>query len=244
MSEGDRSARVTLKQVHAQAEHSSWWTNHLSVRLACAFVVVFVRIGVSPNTVTVLSAITSIGGAALVLWSGGARWAAAVFAIAAQVGYALDGADGILARVTGTGSMFGGWLDLTLDRAVHVAVLLLLAASFAPRGGVSADVLVYLVPHALLLALSLVYHNGVNLLSVLAPYSARGSTPRGAVFGGTLRGLVKAACDFGFMLFVLSIGMLTGRLELSVWGLIVTYAIGIIALGLHVRSVSRLGQRP
>ncbi len=79
----------------------------------------------TPNQVTVTSACLSFGGIAVIALVGGwgAAWAAPLLA----AGYALDAADGQLARLRGGGSLSGEWLDHMIDAvktsAVHLAVL-------------------------------------------------------------------------------------------------------------------------
>lgn len=76
------------------------------------------RCSLSPNAVTLLALATSLAGAAMYASRDGATatWTAAVLL---QLGYALDCADGQLARVTGRTSRLGGWLDVYCD---HVAI--------------------------------------------------------------------------------------------------------------------------
>ncbi|MFE7618733.1 CDP-alcohol phosphatidyltransferase family protein [Streptomyces sp. NPDC057496] len=86
------------------------------------------RIGMTPNQVTLLSAVftfSAIASVALVRPSWGLAtlvWGGLV------VGFALDSADGQLARLTGRGGPDGEWLDHVVDCAkmilVHTAVLI------------------------------------------------------------------------------------------------------------------------
>src|ERR1700730_2994047 len=79
----------------------------------------------TPNTVTVVSAAFSFGGVAVIALVGG--WGAAAAAPLLVIGYALDAADGQLARLRGGGSLAGEWLDHMVDSvkitSVHLAVL-------------------------------------------------------------------------------------------------------------------------
>jgi phosphatidylglycerophosphate synthase len=81
--------------------------------------------GLAPNGVTVISAAFSFGGVAVIALVGG--WGAAAAAPLLALGYALDAADGQLARLRGGGSLAGEWLDHMIDSvkitAVHLAVL-------------------------------------------------------------------------------------------------------------------------
>lgn len=95
------------------------------------------RVGLTPNRVTALSAVCTFGGLALL---GSAPWSSATgvgVAACLLVGYALDSADGQLARLRGGGSPAGEWLDHVVDAVKAVAVhLVLLVALYtaAPFG--------------------------------------------------------------------------------------------------------------
>jgi len=72
---------------------------------------------VSPNAVTVASCVVGLGAAWLA--ARGAYRAGLALWLASRL---LDGFDGALARVQGTQSDFGGYLDLLLDFVVYAAV--------------------------------------------------------------------------------------------------------------------------
>ncbi len=84
--------------------------------------------GMTPNQVTFLSAVCTFSAILLLALHAPAAWTAVVIAVLLALGYALDSADGQLARLTGTGSMAGEWLDHVVDAVkiatLHVAVLL------------------------------------------------------------------------------------------------------------------------
>ena len=86
------------------------------------------HLGLTPNAVTAISAAFTAGGIALIAlrpptWAGGVAVAACLV-----VGYALDAADGQLARLRGGGSPAGEWLDHMVDAvkasSLHLAVLI------------------------------------------------------------------------------------------------------------------------
>ena len=85
------------------------------------------RAGLTPDQVTALSALATFVGVGL-LAAAPATWlTGVVVAVLLVLGYALDSADGQLARLQGGGSLRGEWLDHTVDSlkvvAVHLAVL-------------------------------------------------------------------------------------------------------------------------
>ena len=80
------------------------------------------RVGLGPDAVTALSALVTFTGIALVALAP-FTWPTAIAVTACLVlGYALDSADGQVARLTGTGSAAGEWLDHVVD-AVKVVTL-------------------------------------------------------------------------------------------------------------------------
>ena len=86
------------------------------------------QLGLTPNLVTIISAGFTFTGI-VVLAAGGATWGTGVLvALLLMVGYALDAADGQLARLRGGGSPDGEWLDHVIDAAklasIHLAVLI------------------------------------------------------------------------------------------------------------------------
>jgi phosphatidylglycerophosphate synthase len=85
-------------------------------------------VGLTPNAVTGISAIFTFAGIAVVAIAP-RGWAMGVLAaVLLVVGYALDSADGQLARLRGGGSLSGEWLDHMVDclklATIHLAVLI------------------------------------------------------------------------------------------------------------------------
>jgi len=80
-------------------------------------------LGLTPNMLTIIGLILNAGVAAVIAW-GDIRLGGALLLIAS----AFDMLDGAVARATGKGSKFGGFLDSTLDRysesIVYIGVLI------------------------------------------------------------------------------------------------------------------------
>jgi phosphatidylglycerophosphate synthase len=85
------------------------------------------RLGRTPNQVTALSAVFTFTGIALIALVRPAVWTGIAVCLALVIGYALDSADGQLARLRGGGSASGEWLDHVIDAvkisALHLSVL-------------------------------------------------------------------------------------------------------------------------
>jgi phosphatidylglycerophosphate synthase len=86
------------------------------------------RAGMSPNQVTAVSATFTFGGIILLATAAPAGWVGALVWAALALGYIFDSADGQLARLQGSGSVAGEWLDHVVDStkivSLHLAVLI------------------------------------------------------------------------------------------------------------------------
>ena len=84
------------------------------------------RYGLSPNGVTAVSACTTLTGLAVLVLVPVSVWTGLVVGLLLAAGYAIDSADGQVARLTGRGSIAGEWLDHSVDcvkaTLVHLAV--------------------------------------------------------------------------------------------------------------------------
>lgn len=96
-------------------------------------------VGLSPNQITLLSAACSgIAIAAIAAIEPSIPIAVVVVGLLV-LGYALDSADGQLARLRGGGSRAGEWLDHTVDVAKITALHLAIAVSLHRFGSLSSD---------------------------------------------------------------------------------------------------------
>jgi phosphatidylglycerophosphate synthase len=100
------------------------WVNRRLGRLAAAAAASF---GISANGVTVLSAACSAVAIVCLAFTSASAWMGISIAVLLAAGYALDSADGQVARLTGSSSPAGEWLDHVVDcvrvPAIHLAVL-------------------------------------------------------------------------------------------------------------------------
>lgn len=96
------------------------------------------RLNMSPNQVTAASAVITALGIVVLLAGGPHPVRAIVVALLLVLGFALDSADGQVARLTGRGSPAGEWLDHVVDAAkivsIHAAILVV-AFRYFPVGG-------------------------------------------------------------------------------------------------------------
>ena len=94
-------------------------------------------VGATPNQVTAASGVATGAGIACLALLPPAWWSGLVVGALLVLGYALDAADGQLARLRGGGSTVGEWLDHVVDAAktasIHLAVLVGAYRSWEPR---------------------------------------------------------------------------------------------------------------
>ncbi|MFI9559792.1 CDP-alcohol phosphatidyltransferase family protein [Nonomuraea endophytica] len=107
----------TLNEVRERTykPRDAWWTVFLVDPLAGRLVVAAAnRTSITPNQVTWAAFVLGLGSAACFVmgdWS----WLAAG-AVMYHLSFVLDCVDGKIARLKGTGTVFGGWLDYVFDR--------------------------------------------------------------------------------------------------------------------------------
>jgi len=149
--------------------------------------------GLSPNAVTVLSAAATAGGLVVLIAVPPSWGPAALSAALLVVGFALDSADGQVARLTGRGSPAGEWLDHVVDAgkmvAVHGAVLVA-----ALRHGLLPEPWLYL-PLAYQL-LSAVFFAALTIFELLQRQRAGTPAPKRP---STMRAIALLPADYGIL---------------------------------------------
>ena len=125
---GFREALTRLRHAQKSARGAPPYSVFVNRPIGRVLAAAAFRAGLSPNQVTALSAVVTLGGVVL-LAAARPTWPVGVaVCVLLVLGYALDAADGQLARLRGGGSMTGEWLDHTVDSVkvvvVHLAVLL------------------------------------------------------------------------------------------------------------------------
>jgi phosphatidylglycerophosphate synthase len=193
--------RATLRRLSSAQKGAAGapaYSRFVNRPLGRLFAALAFRAGLTPNAVTGISAACTFTGVGLLL---GLRpsWAAGIAVAACLVlGYALDSADGQLARLRGGGSPAGEWLDHVVDAAkavvVHLAVLVTLYR-FAPVGRGAL----------LLIPLGYAVVDVVHLFATLLNEQLRrnhGRPERAHVTGirpSTLRSLLVLPTDYGLL---------------------------------------------
>ena len=124
---GFRDAMARLRGAQKSARGGPPYSIFVNRPLGRVLAALAYQVGLTPNQVTALSALATFVGVGL-LAAAPATWATGVaVCLLLVLGYALDSADGQLARLRGGGSLQGEWLDHTVDSlkvvVVHLAVL-------------------------------------------------------------------------------------------------------------------------
>lgn len=124
-----RDSLLRLKSVQKTSRGAPFYSLVINRPMGRMFAALAHQVGLTPNHVTVISAVfTFTGIAALAILRPGPL-AALVVTAALVIGYALDASDGQLARLRGGGSLAGEWLDHSIDSVkiatLHLAVLIM-----------------------------------------------------------------------------------------------------------------------
>ncbi|MFT4216294.1 MAG: CDP-alcohol phosphatidyltransferase family protein [Micropruina sp.] len=152
----------------------------------------------TPDQVTVVSALFTFTGIVLIALVPPSPGLAAGVTAALVLGYALDAADGQLARLRGGGSLTGEWLDHLIDSfkiaTLHLAVLISVYRFFdvAP---------IWLLVPVIFAAVYVIHFFGM-LLTDLLTRNARlrqGDTTAAPTAGSPLMSLLKLPTDYGLL---------------------------------------------
>lgn len=153
------------------------------------------RMGLSPNQVTVVSAVFTFAGIAMIALAPVEPWVGIVVWLLLALGYAWDSADGQVARLRGGGSLAGEWLDHFVDAlkisSLHLAVLIGLSrVEEIPRPWLLVPILFTIVANTTFFAMIL-----NDLLK-----GKRGVASAHSVGGGSpLRSILLLPTDYGIL---------------------------------------------
>lgn len=157
-------------------------------------------VGATPNQVTGVSALFSLLSIVVIATVPPTWWSGVLISSGLVLGYALDAADGQLARLRGGGTLDGEWLDHVVDAgkisALHLAVLI----AFARFVDISAVWL--LVPVGFTLVATVTFFAMILNDLLRARHAARTGqvVPRPA--SSRMRSLLVLPTDYGVMCLV------------------------------------------
>lgn len=117
-----------LKQRQKTSKGAPAYSRFVNRRLGRVFAAAASVLKMTPNQVTAVSASFTFAGILCVMFVEPSIATSLVIVVLLVVGYALDAADGQLARLYGGGSVVGEWLDHVVDAlkiaTIHTAVLI------------------------------------------------------------------------------------------------------------------------
>ncbi|WP_454149519.1 CDP-alcohol phosphatidyltransferase family protein [Microbacterium lacticum] len=182
-----RSLRSAQKHSRGVSLYSRW----INRPLGRVFAALAVQVGLGPNAVTVVSAVVTFGGIAVLAWAPPTITTGIGGALLLVLGFALDSADGQVARLTGRGSRAGEWLDHVVDAAkmvgLHGAVLVAFWRT-GEAGGWMALALAFQF-------VAVVFFSALTLYSLLAT----SESPSAESSPSTLRAIALLPADYGVL---------------------------------------------
>ncbi|HSA60907.1 MAG TPA: CDP-alcohol phosphatidyltransferase family protein [Nitrospiraceae bacterium] len=193
-----------------KGEFEGFVDRYFNRKLSRWFTRLFLAIGLSPNSITILATLVGLVSAAG--FGMGSYTAGVVAAVLFQLAAVIDCCDGEVARLTFTESPFGAWLDIAMDNIVHMAIF----------AGIAAGLYVTQVgqDHAwvsLALGAAAVLGNGVSFLLVEKAQKIKTAsgwkTPINAAWSDFM---LKNVASRDFSVIVLIFALL-GRLDWFLW---------------------------
>lgn len=224
-----RSAIETLprhgKSNYGAPAYSRFINRPLGRRLAAAAY----ASDLTPNQVTAVSAMFSLSGIVLLVALPPSLAVGIGVSVLLAFGYALDSADGQLARLRGGGRPVGEWLDHTVDMAktvlLHGAVLI----AWLRFDAIGWQQALLPIGFAAVSTVAFFAWLLVDLLRRAAPHAPAGDKPQGAPLA---RSLLRLPSDYGLLLWIF---VLWGSpLFVWVYGALLAANLAILALALPV----------
>ena len=122
-----REAISELSTAQKSSKGAPAYSRYINRRLGRYLAAAAYTAKMTPNQVTALSAVFTFSGIGVLVAFRPTIVSSIALCLLLVTGYALDSADGQLARLTGTGSMAGEWLDHTVDAfkvgSIHLAFM-------------------------------------------------------------------------------------------------------------------------
>ncbi len=196
-----RAAVVGLERHQKTAKGAPAYSRFVNRRLGRHLAALAHVRGATPDQLTAISAGCSLLGIAVLAVLPVTVASAVLITASLVLGYAFDSADGQLARLTGTGSPAGEWLDHVVDAVkivlLHAAVLLSLARTDLRRGWLLVPLCYLCVASSWFFAMILTDQLRRQRRGPVAPRSTAGPA--------LLRSLLALPADYGVtcLLFLL-----------------------------------------
>lgn len=119
----------TLRQAQKSNRNAPAYSRWVNRPVGRVFAATGYRLGLSPNMISLISALFTFTGIVLLALATPSLLIGVTVAALLVIGYALDSADGQVARLQGGGSLAGEWLDHVIDAfktsSFHLAVAIM-----------------------------------------------------------------------------------------------------------------------
>ena len=208
------------------------YTQTVSDKLGTAMAAIGIRLGAHPTYLTIVNLILGIGGSVAVMAGHSPDRTAPLLIVGVvlwQAAYIFDCADGQVARATGKTSAYGGSVDLFVDVAVQISVVVAVSGVILSRHEIAGQLVVLFASAWCVnfLTCTLARGNDGISYSLIARRSAFVS-------------VAKLLRDYGFVILVLGTWLLASPSTLFVPAMAVTATNLVLLAGHIVRSAGRL----
>ena len=176
--------------------YSRWINRRMGRVIAAAAYVV----GLTPNGVTVISALFTFSALALIALVPPTIGVGILIGVLLILGYALDAADGQLARLTGRGSRAGEWLDHMVDVTKTCVLHAVVLISLFRFGGVPSPA--YLLVPLGYLTVSVMFFFGLMLVDQLRRAARSADASAAPTGGGLFQTIAAIPTDYGILCVV------------------------------------------
>lgn len=190
-----------LSQAQKGASRSApAYSRYINRRVGRLFAALAVPVGISPNQITAISAVFTFSGIALIALAPVSIAVGVGVASLLAVGYALDSSDGQVARLQGSGSMAGEWLDHCVDAVKTILLPLAVVVGLwrfdvQPQWFLAVPLAACVIAGSTFFLMILTEQFRIRL-------GGRGTTKDTADGGSLLRGLLVLPMDYGVMCWV------------------------------------------
>lgn len=221
----------SVRTANVHTTKSTPWTNYVNRPIALPLVQLFAAVRVGPNVVTSASLMVSVAAILILAQNPEAAVNRLSMAVLLQLSYALDIADGTLARLTRQTSVFGQWYDLVIDRLNHTIIVGGIMIVCWQQASAEYSYFHYHIALLMVLGVSLAHLTAVNLRAVVSSrYANRTNGTCCAPTKSVLRIVAGTALDYGFLLFALSAGVILNSIVPVALGMTCIHALGLVTI--------------
>lgn len=211
-----------LRTAQKSAKGAPLYSLVINRPLGRIFAAVAHLLGMTPNQVTALSAVFTFASVAALALLEPSWWLGIVVGAGLMIGYALDSADGQLARLRGGGSADGEWLDHMIDAVKVVAVHLVVLIAWYRYTDLPEPMLLVPIGFALV---SSVHFFGMILVDLMGRLHRAGGADLPQPTGSMIKTVLKLPTDYGLLCLLFLF-----------WG-----AMEVFAIGYAVMAVTTAG---